>query len=582
MANDLISLIVRVNLALAVGVVVVLALRLMVRRAFGARIAYAFWLLPVLAAGACFLPPRIERLTIAEPLAPVSSSLAIFPANAAHSPIAEPQPIVWLAIWCVGVVASLSVLALRQGRFSRALGRLRPRSDLGARVFGAESNVHGPAVIGVLRPIIVTPADFDDRFSDQERRIVLAHERAHLAQGDPLINAFVVTLQCANWFNPFVHLAARALRLDQELAADAAVLATAARRPYAEAILKTQIMAVSAPLGAAWPPNSAHSLKERIAMLKRTLPNRTQRLLGVSAIAIAAAGVCAVAWAAQPAHVVIAKQPNIARADAAPFVEPPVTDASQLAGAAQSANDRELASAQSGEADVTVKSDDASNHDNADEADNASDDASGDADADSNGSNGAAIVVDADHARIAANHHLSPQDRARIRAAIAQARVAAAEARTAARVAQSQAVREAMAQSRVAIAEAATAGREAQAEGMRAAEAAQSVSVREAMAAAREAQVEGMRAAREAQAQSIHAAVAAARAANSPEMQAEIRAMAAEAAQMARDAHLTATQRAEMRAEMRAHADRLRELSRRSCVRAHSDHQGDDDHDQHD
>ena len=36
---------------------------------------------------------------------------------------------------------------------------------------------------------------------------------------------------------------------------------------YAEAILKTQIVA-SAPLGAAWPPNSAQSLKERIAMLK--------------------------------------------------------------------------------------------------------------------------------------------------------------------------------------------------------------------------------------------------------------------------------------------------------------------------
>ncbi len=130
MANDLIGLIVRVNLALAVGVLVVLALRMLTRHGFGARIAYSLWLLPVLAAGACFLPPRIERLTIAEPLAPVSSALASLTAGA-QAPLAQPQPIVWLAIWCAGVVLSLAILALRQGRFARALGRLRPRDDLG-------------------------------------------------------------------------------------------------------------------------------------------------------------------------------------------------------------------------------------------------------------------------------------------------------------------------------------------------------------------------------------------------------------------------------------------------------------------
>src|SRR5262245_45968094 len=186
MVNDLISLIVRINLALAVGVAVVLALRTLARHGFGARIAYSLWLLPVLAAGACFLPPRIERLTIADTLAPVPSSLpsamGSFPATpAAVTP--QLPPIDWLAIWCAGVVLSLAVRAGRQGRFARALGGLKPRKDLGAGVFGAESNEHGPAVIGVLRPIIVTPADFDERYSDEERRIVLAHERAHLAQG---------------------------------------------------------------------------------------------------------------------------------------------------------------------------------------------------------------------------------------------------------------------------------------------------------------------------------------------------------------------------------------------------------------
>ena len=556
MANDLIGLIVRINLALAVGVLVVLALRTLTRNGFGARIAYSLWLLPVLAAGACFLPPRIERLTIAEPLAPVSSTLASFnPGQAA--PLAQMPPMVWLAIWCAGVVLSLAILTLRQGRFSRALGRLRPRNDLGDGVFGAESCEHGPAVIGVLRPIIITPADFDERYSDEERRIVLAHERAHLAQGDPLINAFVVALQCANWFNPFVHIGARALRLDQELAADAAVLATAARRPYAEAILKTQIMA-GAPLGAAWPPNSAHSLKERIAMLKRTLPNRTQRVLGVSAIAIVAAGVCAAAWAAQPAQVVIAKSPNIARADAAPFIEPPVSDPTMLAGGSQTDEQWRLAAAdqqaqdeQDGDRAKTVDAENEDAGDASEEDDSVNvDDESSEADA---------ALSDADRQEVA-NAHLSPQERARIRAqvraAVAQGRAAAAQARAAAHVMQSQAVRAAIAQGRAAAAE--------------------------ARVAAREAQAEGMRAAREAQAEAVRSAVAAAREVNSPEMQAEIRAMAAEAAQMARDAHLSEAQRDEMRASIRAHAQRLRALSRHSCDRAHSGNQSHDEGVQHD
>src|SRR5215467_8651892 len=134
MVNDLIGLAVRINLALASGVLVVLALRLLVRNAFGARIAYSLWLLPVLAAGACFLPPRIERLTIAVPLAPVSSSFSTL-AAAPQAAIPHLEPAVWLVIWCVGCVLSLAILVLRQGRFARALGRLKPRDDLGARVF---------------------------------------------------------------------------------------------------------------------------------------------------------------------------------------------------------------------------------------------------------------------------------------------------------------------------------------------------------------------------------------------------------------------------------------------------------------
>lgn len=307
LSDGVIAAIVRVNVVLAAAIALVLLIRAAARRAFGARLAYALWLIPVLAAAACFIPARVIKIYV-DP----TDFIANAPVTPSHTEGHADLPPILLMAWAGGFLFYLGILALRQRRFARGLGRLSPRADLGPDVFEAESDRHGPAVIGVLRPIIITPADFERRFSAEERSIVLAHERAHMAQGDPLINAAAALLQCLNWFNPLIHLGLRALRVDQELACDAAVVARAegARRPYAEAMLKTQIATSDAPLACAWPSATPDSLKERITMLKRTLPSRAQRLLGASAIAAATMGACAAAWSAQPPRVELAVAPT--------------------------------------------------------------------------------------------------------------------------------------------------------------------------------------------------------------------------------------------------------------------------------
>ena len=294
MAIEFIEILIRINLALAAGVAIVMALRIPARRFFGARVAYALWVLPLIAAAMCFVPGRIEHIVLEAPA--VSPALSV-------SSAPEPPYLLWA--WASGALLCLAVLALRQLQFTRALGRLAAREDIGPDVRSAQTTTHGPAVLGVIRPLIITPADFETRFDAEEQRIVLAHERAHLAQGDPWINAVMLAVQCVNWFNPFVHIAARALRMDQELACDASVLENegALRRRYAEAMLKTHISA-TAPLGCAWPPANLDALKERISMLKRALPSRAQRLLGATAIVAATAATAAVAWAAQPTRIV--------------------------------------------------------------------------------------------------------------------------------------------------------------------------------------------------------------------------------------------------------------------------------------
>ena len=294
--SDALAALVRVNLALAAAIALVLPLRRPLREAFGARVAYGLWSLAPLAALVMLLPPRVVRIPVtAEPMAAapaVAAGSVLLPA-AAHRP---DLGAVLGGLWLAGVVASLAWVAWRQAQFAYAmrLGRA------------------GPAVVGVLRPRIVTPADFARRYTEREQLVVLAHERTHILRHDPRINAVVALARCLSWFNPLVHLAARSLRIDQELACDAQVVAAhpTARRSYAEAMLKTQLAVRPLPLGCYWPAPSAHPLAERIALLGRRMPGRRRRRLGVAIIAAFAAGAACGTWVARPPQVRLDLQPR--------------------------------------------------------------------------------------------------------------------------------------------------------------------------------------------------------------------------------------------------------------------------------
>ncbi|HZZ67469.1 MAG TPA: TonB family protein [Phenylobacterium sp.] len=292
----------KANLAAGVAVLLVLAVRGLVRRRFGARAAYALWLAP-LAAAAAVLAPHPQ---IATPMSPIilgaESAADAFVAQAPQAARNAGPDIVSLlfAAWLAGTLGTAALVLRRQARFSSAMGRLTPTGAPG--VFRAESLEAGPAVVGVFRPRIVAPADFETRFAPAERALILAHERAHLASGDAAINALACAVRCLSWFSPLAHLAVRLLRVDQELACDAAVVGRfpAARRAYAELLLKTQIVTQPLPLGCHWPAGSEHPLKERIAMLKSPLPEPSMRRMGAAVALSLALGAGGLAWAAEP------------------------------------------------------------------------------------------------------------------------------------------------------------------------------------------------------------------------------------------------------------------------------------------
>jgi beta-lactamase regulating signal transducer with metallopeptidase domain len=314
MSADLFALLSRGLLAASAAILVVLALRAPVRAAFGARVAYALWLIVPVITAASYLPARrIVVDTFAQASVPVATGLQAAPAvvGPAFAPPLDAIAATWsatpflLAFWLAGFAASLALLLFGQQRFLSRLGLRRGADGLHVAV----NDAAGPAVIGIVAPRIVVPADFEVRYTETERALVLEHERAHIRAGDVQVNALAALAQCVMWFNPLAYIARAALRIDQELACDERVMQrhANARRTYAEAMLKTQLAASAIPLGCAWPPIGAQPLKQRIAMLARPHVAAPRRAAGAAfcALVIGAAGVAA--WVLQPPRVAYAE-----------------------------------------------------------------------------------------------------------------------------------------------------------------------------------------------------------------------------------------------------------------------------------
>ncbi|MBW8708920.1 MAG: hypothetical protein JF627_06600 [Alphaproteobacteria bacterium] len=288
--TDFLFLLAKINLAMAAGIVLVALLRRPMRAAFHATVADALWLLVPAAMLASLLPPRIVA-----PLAPLPhvahpAGAQIPAALSSARVVVHALPLdgsmALSAVWIAGMVAMLLYLARAQHQFHKA-------ERLGAA---------GPAVVGFFKPRIVVPSGFAVRFSTLEQEAIMAHEKIHLARQDARLNAIVALLRCLNWFNPLVHLGALWFRRDQELACDTAALGQVSRVDYANALLKSQMWAVTLPLGCAWPA-SEHPLTERVALLKRQMPTQARRWTG-AALVLSLTTVAGIgAWAAQPAQV---------------------------------------------------------------------------------------------------------------------------------------------------------------------------------------------------------------------------------------------------------------------------------------
>jgi beta-lactamase regulating signal transducer with metallopeptidase domain len=97
---------------------------------------------------------------------------------------------------------------------------LRAEVGCGARIELRESlRLTTAATIGWRRPIVLLPIGWRG-WSDAERRVVLAHELAHVRRGDFGAALLAQASLALSFYQPLAHWLAGRLRLEQELAAD--------------------------------------------------------------------------------------------------------------------------------------------------------------------------------------------------------------------------------------------------------------------------------------------------------------------------------------------------------------------------
>jgi TonB family protein len=98
----------------------------------------------------------------------------------------------------------------------------------------------GPAVMGILRPILLVPRGLDRSLTPREFEAVLMHELVHIRQRDNLWAALQALVVSVLWFNPVAWLLSRCIAIATEMACDERVVAlTGDAELYATVIVKT-------------------------------------------------------------------------------------------------------------------------------------------------------------------------------------------------------------------------------------------------------------------------------------------------------------------------------------------------------
>jgi beta-lactamase regulating signal transducer with metallopeptidase domain len=151
----------------------------------------------------------------------------------------------------------------------------------------------GPALCGLLRPVILLPRGLIEQLDSQALRLVLRHELIHLARRDLGWNLLQVCVQVVWWWHPLVWFANARVRALREAAVDEAVMLEPGSDEYPAtlvAVARTCVIPSRMPMAFLGILESGGRLEARIRRLvERPLP-RSARLGWVGWVTVLMAG----------------------------------------------------------------------------------------------------------------------------------------------------------------------------------------------------------------------------------------------------------------------------------------------------
>jgi len=219
----------------------------------------------------------------------------------------------WPASLLVAWILSAAVLAIawavaRRRLVSSALGAASAASpreraaladarlDLGLRasVEVMRSPIcEAPAVVRIIRPVIMLPESGCDALDDAELRSLLRHECAHVARRDNLLGLAESAIVSAFWFHPLIWFAQRSIATAREEACDETAAGTADGVDTYISALSKICRAVLAPRLAGVSCMANAHLKERLNHLMRYDSLRQRALSHRLVVTLAATAVLA-------------------------------------------------------------------------------------------------------------------------------------------------------------------------------------------------------------------------------------------------------------------------------------------------
>lgn len=235
--------------------------------------------------------------------------------------------VVWL-----GGVGLMLVAGVRRWRaiaavVRRSTGAPAETARLAAEIAGSlglrttpqirmSAEVRTPLVAGLTRPAVVLPAGTFLQLSNDEQRMTLCHELAHVKRADLWFGCVPALAERVFFFHPLVRLAAREYALWREAACDRTVIATldASPQDYGRLLLTLGVApgrTAAAAAGASW---SFFTLKRRISMLRESsIPSRRTPWIAAPVVAAAVVAMVPMRLTARPG-------------DAAPAAAPPAIE----------------------------------------------------------------------------------------------------------------------------------------------------------------------------------------------------------------------------------------------------------------